>query len=110
MNPWADSAIYHLNHVHRDKLKGRNACVAYHCRGYKSFFDIRERRAIYDWLLDKQNDILLEVKALDGSVSNKAAANAWRQAAMIWLWMNEFVKVSLNGKVLPYFTWKNAHK
>lgn len=105
----ADSSVHDLNHIQRDKLRGKIACYVYHGRPGRAPVNHRERRSVYEWLLDKQNDILNHMGALEKRLTAWAADAAWRKAALMWLWMNKMIEVKQNGKVLPYLTWESAH-
>jgi len=105
----ANDAVHHWNHASRDKLHGQIACYMYHGRVKYSPFNRKERRSIYEWLVDKQNDILSIVGVPGGPGDKWIREAAWRKAALMWLWINKQIEINLNDKVLPYLNWKCAH-
>ena len=83
-----------LNHKPRPCLDGKNSCQVYFAN--KRSFSKWERRDVYEWITNVQNDILC--RTID--VQPMAA---WRIVVETWLIKNGFIKVTNNGKVSPNF-------
>lgn len=90
---YASTVEHDLNHQPRPCLNGNNACQVYFTG--KRTFTKWERRDVYVWITNLQNDILCNEE-----VQPQAA---WRIAVETWLRMKGFITVSINGKVLPSF-------
>ena len=93
MEAYASTVEHDLNHQLRPCLNGSNACQVYFTG--KRTFNKWERRDVYVWITNLQNDILC-----NEGVQPQAA---WRIAVEAWLSMKGFITVSINGKVLPSF-------
>ena len=99
MDAYAEAAIHDINHKPRGSLKGENACTAFFAKKSRYNFTKPERRFIYDWLKEKQYDILKEMD----KDNPKIRQTAWRIGVETWLRKMGFIFVKKNGKVLPYF-------
>jgi len=66
----------------------------------------RERREIYDMIMERAERILSAMKQSGKSVREAA----WRIAVESWLKSRGFIKVHINPKVSPNFTSFLAHK
>ena len=97
LGSYAENAINDLNHMPRPCLKGKTACQAFFGEKDKNRFTKKERRAIYDWILNYTYHILARME----DQSQKAFGIAWRIAVETWLRWKGFIIVSINGKVLP---------
>jgi len=94
LEPYAGVAVHEINHQPRPCLGGKTACeVFFHSR---ATFTKPERKAIYEWLVDRQNSII-------NGVSNVSREAAWRIAVEQWLVKTEFITISINKQVLPDF-------
>ena len=102
---YADAAVNEINHLPRRTLRGQNACNVFFEKKNNVKFNIRERRLIYDWILEKTNGIFVRM----GDSSKTAFQSAYRIAVETWLRMKGFIIVSIGGKVLPYFLGEMGH-
>ena len=95
---YLNNAINNLNHNPKRRLKGINPCRAYF--GYnKTKYYKRERRTIYDWILEHTASILKHME--DQQSIDKATA--FRVACVTWLRNNGLITISKKEKVLPLF-------
>jgi hypothetical protein len=100
IGPYAEAAAHELNHRLRDSLGGRTSCQVYFGTGTKPLFTKRERRNIYDCLMERVGRILLSLNE-SGQVARESA---WRIAVEFWLQSKGYIKVHINPKVSPNFT------
>jgi len=100
IQPYAEAAAQDLNHLRRDCLEGRTSCQVYWGSELKPVFTKRERREIYDCLMERTERILLALNA-SGLVAREAA---WRIAAEFWLNSKGHIRVHNNQKVSPYLS------
>jgi hypothetical protein len=103
---YAEAAVNELNHRHRPCLNGRTSCQLFFESPNKPAFSNRERREIYDSIMEKAETILSAMKQSGKSVREAA----WRIAVESWLKSRGFIKVHINPKVSPNFTSFLAHK
>jgi hypothetical protein len=103
---YAEAAVNDLNHRHRPCLNGRTSCQLFFESPDKPAFSNRERREIYDSIMEKAERILSAMKQSGKSVREAA----WRIAVESWLKSRGFIKVHINPKVSPNFTSFLAHK
>jgi transposase InsO family protein len=99
IEPYAEAAVHDLNHRLRDCLGGRNSCQVFFHSGNKPTFTKRERRDIYDGLMEKVERILTEMNQF----GQAAKESAWRIAMEFWLQSKGYIKVHINRKVSPNF-------
>jgi hypothetical protein len=105
---YAVAGAHRCNHIRRDVLGHQHACHVFSTRNGEMKTVIHERRAIYEWLKQKQESILSsEVKDPD----DKWAANAaWRSAAEEWLLQNKVIEiVPGTEEVSTNFEMMSAH-
>lgn len=102
----AQAVLNELNHRPRPCLNGRNSCQVFFDLRRRKKFTKRDRRAIYDWLKETEDYILLSMENSDYKPSKGAA---WRMAVQAWLQMKGYITVKLNDKVSPCFFAKNYH-
>jgi len=103
---YREAAIHDLNHRLRPCLKGRTSCQVFFGPVKKPVFTKRERREIYDCVMEKAERILSAMNR-SGPVVRESA---WRIAMEFWLQSKGYIKVHINQKchpVLPHFL---AHK
>ena len=100
IGPYAEAAVHDLNHRFRDCLGGRNSCQVYFGSEPKPVFTKRERRNIYDCLMERVERILLSLN----QSGQEARESAWRIAVEFWLRSKGYIKVHINPKVSPNFT------
>jgi hypothetical protein len=93
-------AAHDLNHRSRDVLKGKNSCQVYHDEARRIRFTLPERKAIYDWINQAQNDILKETQVF----TKRIVATARRKAIEAWLIKNNMIRLTVNGKSVTQFS------
>jgi hypothetical protein len=94
---YAEAAIHDLNHRIRPCLEGRTSCQVFFAPADKPVFMKRERREIYDIILEWVERILSAMKQSGNSVREAA----WRIAVESWLKSRGFIKVHINQKCHP---------
>jgi len=94
---YAEAAVNDLNHRHRPCLRGRTSCQLFFESANKPAFSNRERREIYDSIMEKAERIL---SAMNQS-GKPIRESAWRIAVESWLKARGFIKVQLNQKCHP---------
>lgn len=95
---YLNNAINNLNHNPKRRLKGIHPCRAYFGYEKKKYYK-RERRTIYDWILEHTASIL---KHMENQYSTNQAI-AFRVACVTWLRNNGLITISKKEKVLPIF-------
>ena len=100
IGPYAEAAAHDLNHRLRGCLDGRTSCQVYFGSEPKPVFTKRERRNIYDCLMERVGRILLSLN----QSGQEARESAWRIAVESWLRSKGYIKVHINPKVSPNFT------
>ena len=100
IGPYAEAAVHDLNHRLRNCLDGRTSCQVYFRSGPKPVFTRRERRDIYDCLMERVERILLSLN----ESGQGTRESAWRIAVEFWLQSKRYIKVHINPKVSPNFT------
>ena len=101
IEPYAETAVHDLNHRLRGCLGGKTSCQVFFHSGNKPSFTKRERRDIYDRLMEKVENILAEMNHQYGQAAKESA---WRIAVEFWLQSKGFIKVHINRKVSPNLT------
>jgi hypothetical protein len=94
---YAEAAVNDLNHRHRPCLDGRTSCQLFFESANKPTFSKRERRDIYDIIMEKAERIL---SAMNQS-GQLIRESAWRIALESWLKARGFIKVHINQKCHP---------
>lgn len=97
IEPYARAAVHELNHRPRRCLKGRNPCQVFFDPTMKATFTRTQRRAAYEWIVERRNHII------DSAGAPVTAPAAWRIAAKQWLLKNGLLTISINKEVSPYF-------
>jgi hypothetical protein len=103
---YAEAAVNDLNHRHRPCLNGRTSCQLFFEPANKPTFSKRERREIYDSIMDKVERIL---SAMNQS-GQPIRESAWRIAVESWLKSRGFIKVHINQKCHPILPPFLSHK
>jgi hypothetical protein len=106
VSAYVEAAIHDLNHRLRPCLEGKTSCQVFFAHDNKSAFRKRERREIYDIIMERTERILSAMKQSGKSVREAA----WRIAVESWLKSRGFIKVHTNPKVSPNFIPFLAHK
>jgi dsDNA-binding SOS-regulon protein len=99
---YAEAAVNDLNHRIRPCLNRRTSCHVFFESANKAAFTKRERRDIYDSIMEKAERILSAMKQ-SGQVIRESP---WRIALESWLRSKGYIKVYINQKwhpVLPVF-------
>jgi len=102
ISAYAEAAVNDLNHRHRPCLNGKTSCEAFFASADRPAFTKRERRGIYDWVMERVERILSTMNQ-PGQAERESA---WRIAVESWLKAKGFIKVYTNQKchpILPHF-------
>ena len=94
---YAEAAVNDLNHLIRPCLNGRTSCEAFFVSADKPVFTKRERRGIYDWVMERVERILSTMNQSGQAVRE----SAWRIAVESWLRSRGYIKVHINQKCHP---------
>ena len=103
---YAETAVNDLNHRIRPCLNGRTSCQVFFGLNIKPAFKKRERREIYDSIMERVERILSAIKQSGQS----ARESAWRIAVESWLKSRGFIKVHINQKCHPILPPFLAHE
>ena len=87
LNAYSEAAIAEMNHKPRKKLKNKTACKVFFDNKDKFKFNKRERRSIYDWIIDKTNTIFVNMR----DINKNSFQSAYRIAIETWLRMKQFI-------------------
>jgi len=96
IEPYAEAAVHELNHRIRGCLGGKTSCQGFFYSD-KPTFTNRERRDIYDRLMERVERILARMN----QYGQTEKESAWRVAVEFWLQSKGFIKVHINRKVSP---------
>jgi len=102
---YAEAAVNDLNHRIRPCLNGKTSCQAFFESGHRPTFTKRERREIYDWVMERVQRILLVMNQPGQAVRE----SAWRIAVESWLRSKGYIKIHIN-KVSPNLSSFLAHE
>lgn len=97
---YAEAAAHDLNHRPKRSLNGKTPCQVFTLGKDRARFTQKERRRIYEWIVDLRNRILESME----NPNQKAANAAWRIAAEAWLHKNGFISITINGKSVTPFS------
>jgi len=103
---YAEAAVNDLNHRVRPCLNGKTSCQVFFTSADKPVFTKRERRGIYDWVMERVERILSAMKQSGHSVRE----SAWRIALESWLKSRGHIKVHINQKCHPISSPFLAHQ
>lgn len=91
---------HETNHLHRASLAGLSACYALEqARPFMQNISRGYRKEAYDEITELAFDIIDEL----GEHTENARETAFRHAAETWMQLNNMIRVTQNGKVLPTF-------
>jgi transposase InsO family protein len=91
---------HEVNHLCRAPLSGLTACHVFEeARPYIQAYGSRQRREAYEEIETLSIDIVDEL----GEYTVKAYETAFRYAAETWMQLNNIIRVTRNGVVLPPF-------
>ena len=91
---YAEAVIHDLNHRMRPCLNGKTSCQVFFGSTDKPVFTKRERRGIYDWVMERVERILSTMNQSGQAVRE----SAWRIAVESWLRSRGYIKVHINQK------------
>ena len=94
---YAEAAVNDLNHRIRPCLNDRTSCQAFFESGKRPVFTKRERRGIYDWVMERVERILSTMSQSGQAVRE----SAWRIAVESWLRSRGHIRVHINQKCHP---------
>jgi hypothetical protein len=103
---YAEAVVHDLNHRMRLCLNGRTSCQVFFESGNRPAFTKRERREIYDWVMERVERILSTMNQSGQAVRE----SAWRIAVESWLKSRRFIKVHINQKCHPILPPFLAHE
>jgi len=99
-------ARHQTNHLHRTSLSGITSCYAIEqARPYMKDLGRGYRKETYDQIMALTVDIVDEL----GEYTARARETAFRYAAETWMQLNNMIRVTQNGKVLPPFYQIRSH-
>jgi len=91
---------HEVNHLRRASLSGLTACHVFEeARPYIQAYSSRQRREAYEEITTLSIDIVDEL----GEHTTRACETAFRYAAETWMQLNNMIRVTRNGEVLPPF-------
>jgi hypothetical protein len=97
---------HEINHKRRPSLGGRTACSAFQAgRPLLGQFGRRQRKEVFEEIKALAVDIAQELD----EHTDAAAETAFRYAAETWMQLNNMIRVTQNGKVLPPFYQIQSH-
>ncbi|MEW6376205.1 MAG: hypothetical protein AB1502_10520 [Thermodesulfobacteriota bacterium] len=94
---YAEAVVNDLNHRIRPCLDGKTSCQMFFAPTDKPAFTKRERREIYDTIMEKVERILSAMKQSGQDIRE----SAWRIALESWLRSKGYIKVYINQKCHP---------
>jgi hypothetical protein len=97
ISAYAETVVNDLNHRIRPCLKGKTSCQVFFDSGNRPTFTKRERRGIYDWVMERVERILSTMNRSDQTVRQ----SAWRIAVESWLRSKGYIRVHINQKCHP---------
>jgi hypothetical protein len=103
---YAESAVSDLNHRIRPCLNDRTSCQVFFEGGIKPKFNRRQRREVYDSIIEKAERILSAMKQSGQAITE----SAWRIAVESWLRSRGHIRPQLKTKVSPNFSSFLAHE
>jgi hypothetical protein len=103
---YAEAAVHDLNHRIRPCLNGKTSCQVFFGTTNKPVFTKRERRRIYDWVMERVERIL----SIMNQSGQAARESAWRIALESWLRSRGYIKVHINQKCHPILPPFLAHE
>ncbi len=103
---YAEAVVNDLNHRIRPCLNGKTSCQAFFESGNRPTFTKRERRGIYDWVLERVERILSTMNQSGQAIRE----SAWRIAVESWLRSKGYIRVHINQKCHPILPPFLAHE
>ncbi len=102
---YAEAVVNDLNHRIRPCLNGKTSCQVFFESGNRPTFTKRERRGIYDWVMERVERILSTMNQFGQAVRE----SAWRIAVESWLRSKGYIRVHINQKCHPILPPFLAH-
>ena len=99
ISAYAEAAINDLNHRIRPCLKGRTSCQAFFAAAHTPAFTKRQRREIYDAIIEKVERILSVMKETGQDIRQLA----WRIALESWLRSKGYITVHTPKSVTQFY-------
>jgi hypothetical protein len=106
ISAYAEAAVNDLNHRLRPCLNGKTSCQVFFESGHRPTFTKRERKEIYDWVMERAERILSTMNQSGQAVKE----SAWRIAVESWLKSRGFIKIHINRKCHPILPSFLAHE
>ena len=103
---YAETVVNDLNHRIRPCLKGKTSCQVFFDSSNRPTFTKRERRGVYDWVMERVERILSTMNRSDQTVRQ----SAWRIAVESWLRSKGYIRVHINQKCHPILPPFLAHE
>jgi hypothetical protein len=103
---YAEAVVNDLNHRIRPCLNGKTSCQTFFESGNRPTFTKRERRGIYDWVMERVERILSTMNQSGQAVRE----SAWRIAVESWLRSKGYIRVHINQKCHPILPPFLAHE
>jgi len=94
---YAETVVNDLNHRIRPCLNGKTSCQVFFDSSNRPTFTKRERRVIYEWVIERVERILSTMSQSDQTVRQ----SAWRIAVESWLRSKGYIRVHINQKCHP---------
>ncbi len=105
MPSYLKNAVNELNHKPRRGLGNHNSCRVFFDGKEKCKYTIRERKNIFEWLVERASLIIENMK----DAGSRVLDAAWRIAVEQWLRIHGHITVRVNGKVLPNLSLIFSH-
>jgi hypothetical protein len=106
ISAYAEAVVHDLNHRMRPCLNGKTSCQRFFESDNRPTFTKRERRGVYDWVIERVDRIL---STMDQS-GQAVRESAWRIAVESWLRSRGYIKVHINQKCHPILPPFLAHE
>ena len=94
---YAETAVNDLNHRVRPCLNGETSCQVFCDSSGRPTFTKRERRVIYDWMMERVERIL----SMMNQSGQTARQSAWMIAVESWLLSKGHIRIHVNQKCHP---------
>jgi hypothetical protein len=103
---YVEAVVNELNHRIRPCLNGKTSCQVFFESGNRPTFTKRERRGIYDWVMERVERILSKMN----QSGQAARESAWRIAVESWLRSKGYIRIHINQKCHPILSPFLAHE
>ncbi len=106
LTAYAEAVVNDLNHRRRPCLNGRTSCQVFFEFGSRPIFTKRERRSIYDCVMERAERILSTMNQSGQAVRESAG----RIAVESWLRSKGYIRIHINQKCHPILPPFLAHE